>query len=939
MAVELPSSLTRGLRNRAVLDSTNQDGESQLRSGIFGDLFDLLSRPSSAVAGGVRNVLDDNDLTTFLGGAKEGILGREQTSFRDVLKDQGVGGKTGAAAGFGLDVLLDPLTYVGIKSTKGTNKASALVEAMKLGSENVDNVAADILAKNPSRIGLTVAGKEIASFRTGKTASKATEALLGPVTDRRLGARMFSREAELPLGLNEMSRVLESANNNKFNDFRQGVKSVFEKDLTPEERSLISLAIEKGESLDSTPVLNANAKFKTLGEYKQLSQRIMDDFYMQEASVGLFKPLKGKKGGVATDYEGYNPNYVYRYFRKPPEDLIPGQVKPIKVSATGPNAADFMMQRKANVSLEEAQKLGYDPVTDIAEILDLRAAKHYRTTARATFVRDAVEKFGVPKSEIAKLPNGSQVKDLKWHPASMISSPITENATDVMLPEFAVRALNQAEATFRIGSVGNDVMRGFDKAMSQWKFLNTAASPGYHIRNSFSDFLLNVADGVYNPTRYEQARKVLSDVEDINQRTLLQIGDATAKEIPKGSAKIKLPNGQTLTSDEVWDLYGRSGSKSGLISSELSRSLNPMERSSVMKYGSKAKAAIGDAADKREDFFRLAHFIDSLGKTAKKGRPLEEAAMEAGRAVRKYNIDYGNLSSFEKNVATRVIPFYSWIRRATPLNMELLFTKPGFMALYPKGQGMLQGMLGTEEAEGEQLVPQWIKEMAPVRVALAKEEAKNPLTALLSGKIPDIGETLKWASGAKANEPAFVSTTTGTTPFDTLDLPLEGLTQLLQGDLQGARTPIADLWQGVSPLIKAPTEITTGRNMFTDQEITDWQGWLAGLVGPTRVIDKGVQLNGATPAFENKAALTSFLTGVPIQVATAARQESEFNRRQDAVQERNRQAKLQTIRSRVPGFDDLPEARREALLRGSRSTSMDPEARQQRRYLTQILGQ
>jgi hypothetical protein len=306
--------------------------------------------------------------------------------------------------------------------------------------------------------------------------------------------------------------------------------------------------------------------------------------------------------------------------------------------------------------------------------------------------------------------------------------------------------------------------------------------------------------------------------------------------------------------------------------------------------------------------------------------------MEAGRAVRKYNIDYGNLSSFEKNVATRIIPFYSWIRRATPLNMELLFTKPGFMALYPKGQGALQGMLGTEEAEGEQLVPQWIKDMAPVRVALAKEEARNPLTALLAGKIPDIGETLKWASGAKKNEAAFVSTTTGTTPFDTLDLPLEGLTQLLQGNPQGLRTPIADLWQGVTPLIKVPTEVTTGRSMFTDQEITDWPSYIASLLGPSRVVDKGL-VDG------NTAALTSFFTGVPVQVATASRQEGEFNRRQDAIQEKNRQAKLSTIRARVPGFDDLPEARREALLRGSRSVPMDPEAKQQRRYLTQILGQ
>ena len=866
--------------------SNNKDGESLLRGGVFGDLFDFLNRPSSAVNTAIRYGTDDDPTTNALTGLKEGITGKTQTSFSDVLGDKGVTGWKKTLGGFAGDILLDPTTYVGVGAVKGLSKTEAAIQALKLGGNNVDNVAVELLAKNPSRIGLTVLGKPIhKGFKVPDTGI--AEKILGPTTDRKTLVKAFSREAELPEGLNQMNRVIESAHNAKFNDFRQGVKNVFIKDLDLEQRKLISEALEKGTSLNS-PVTRAGAKFQNLDDYVSLAKKINDDAFKIEADLGIHG-LEAKQNPFGS--QAFNPNYVYKFFNKPP--------------------GKFEKVNKAVMTLADAKAKNFDPVEDIAEILDLRIAKHHRMVQRNVFGRDAVEQFGIDPSAIKKLPTNSPIRKLNWVPSSVVDLPgIKYSGTQKLIPEFVASSLKEATKAFESGEVASGMLNGYTKALGQWKFWNTAL-PGTQVRNMFGDWINNLADGVNNPARYGQAAKVLKDVNAITANKLTgAVGNYS---------KIKIGN-QMVDSEKIWDLFGESGAKSGMISTELMRSLNSTEKRLLTQQGSKLKAAWGEKLDLREDWMRMSHFIDSLDKkvSSKKFKTIEEAAQSAGEAVRKYNIDYGNLSSFEKKVMTKVIPFYSWMRRATPLNMELLFTKPGFMALYPKSQNALQELLGTDDGTGEQLIPEWIKETAPVRLALAKN---NPLNGLLK------------MLGVTPNEPGFLSTTMGTTPFDTLDLPLEPLNLLRQGKFrEAARSPVDDLVQQTTPLIKLPFEAATGRSTFTGQELDgNWMNWLASQSAPTRGISKGIK---DTPA----SAITNSILGIPIQVATADRQEGEFNKRQDAKQQKTRDIKTNSLRERFGNYDDLPEARREALMKGMRNPR-DPEAAQQRRYLTQILGQ
>lgn len=904
------------------------DGEKIQKANILGDLLGVLSRPGRASAQAAYNATDKRSDTSAVGGFLQGLAGNSNASYKNVLEDNlGVENKwVSSIGGFLGDVALDPLTYVGVKGTKGVGKTDAMMKAIRSGSDNVAEETARILAENPTKIGLTVAGKPLGSVKMPAKVQKMTETLLGPAQDRKLLPKAFSREAELPVGLNNLERVIETSHAAAFDNFRRGMKSLYT-GLSPDEQRRVALAMDKGESLAETVLDPAKTKFTNLQEYADASRKIMDDFFMEEAKLGLFTLKKGAKGTQPSDFVEYNPSYVYRYFRKPPKDLELG-TEVVETKVGGTNKADFMKKRKKDVSIEEAEAKNYDPLNTIQDIMDMRAYKHFRTVQRGTFVRDGIEQFAISGQDLKRLSKQNW-KGINWIPADSIESPVAKGMADKYIPDFVARSINMTEEMSRVGSTGNQMVRLYDKALGHWKFLNTAPMPGFHLRNTMSDIIMNAADGVWNPARYSQAAKVIADRKAIVDRQLAQLLDPSVATTPLDTAAkatsregVRL-GGKTYSTDAIWDLYGKSGAKSGMITSEFQRSLTDFQKRGLKDRASKGKAMIGDMADLREDWIRMAHFIDATDGILKKSKgkmSLEDAAMKAGERVRKFNIDYGNLTTFEKSTMKRIVPFYTWMRKATPLNMELLFTKPGFMALYPKGQDLMQGLLGTDDGTGELLVADWIRESAPVRVALANQAARNPLQALLAG-----------ATGAGDNESVFLRTE-GLAPMATLQYPGNMIKQIAQGDVMGAGKALVDPVAGqFTPFIKAPVELVTGRSMFTGQELGGPRDWLTSQASLFNTANKVSQGKGNTN-------LLSALTGAQLAVNTADRQEGEFRRRQDLGQEGIKKQKEDTLRKRISNYDELSEAQKEKLRSRVRNPP-DPTQRAQQKYLVQILGQ
>lgn len=889
--------------------------EDQHGSGILNKVFDFLSRGNYAAAESQKRGLESQKeilgdgfqlddigrmvgaIPDVAGGFVAGLTGREKTTFDDYLNTAGMAeGWQRSALGLGLDVVADPTNLVGGGLTKGVakeaartaaartvgkdltaeilraqgdgvirraaraelrstgqkvtaatvrNKIMADVEALyfpKSGINKIDEVAQQLMTDGAGTVDLKFAGMPI--FRSKKLykAGSAVAETVGRRSDgsARVLNRAFRRQADLPAGLDEVLRVGEIANEGAFAEKASALREIFFKDLNPEQRKEIMFALDENRSLLHVPSGSAREGFKSLESYKLLAERMFKQMADEEEVIGALKP-----GGQVN-------NYTYRIFRKNSDEakkLFNTEV----LNAAG-NSKIF------KGTLREAAQKGYDPVLDIGESLAARYAKHFSTKARHQFNVEAISRFGtVPKNKaiVRALENAGFKK--------------VDNLGKAYFPEPIANALKTTRRMAEDPTAAKELMDLFDKVLGNVKFLQTGANPGFHLRNSFSDVILNASDGVMNPHVYKQARDVLSN------RTEKAVLRETAGFTPSNPAvnaaikgkQIKVGK-EYLDSEEVWNMFIRSGGKSGYIKAELDQLLG---RSAGKKAGTSIKSRIMDASETREDFFRLAHFIDSLGKEAKglklktNGHLTPEALAasdKAARRVRKFNIDYGAKTDFEKKFASRALPFYTWMRKNLPLQVELLFTNPGFMSLYPKGQNFLENILGTDE-QGTTLLPEWIRELAPVKLATEKKFPSGPVGALLKLAGIDPGQMA-------------TMTTSGT--------PITDLTRLdpIIGNISEGRLPnlgevAGQFASDTNAALKAPFEAATGRYTFSGAPIGSWQEYLANQI-PIGRQTYGAVSNGTG---ESQNPLFRYLTGLDVRPITEEMQQGEFRRREDAL--------------------------------------------------------
>lgn len=878
--------IANALRSSGTMPSLRDDviagneGDRRVNSGIFGDLFDILSRPSSAVASGVLASQKGEDVLSAVGKA---LAGRERHNFSDVLGEAGVTNPVArAVGGFVGDVALDPLTYVGIKGEKGVNLTEATSQAVRQISQAESRVggrllgdavareAARLQAQNPSHLYVTFAGRKVTPdfVRPSEVGNVVKDAIIGPPTARRGIARAFSIESELPEGLAAKSRVYESSNQALFEDHKRAIGDVFN-DLTTDERQRITRALEAGEGLDAVPLQTGVQRegMNTLGDYQKLARKLFDDYFDDEVAMGIRKPAEKAD------------NYIYKFFRGGVPEDQPGLSRVATARLEGVPQRNTLKE----MSLEQAERMGFDPLTDIGEILTERSAAHYRQIGRAQLVTDAIKTFGVKLDDEV---NGQYLLNNNWRDASTaLGSKVAKRfqGENMYLPEHIVRSLNQTEHLLTDNQLAGEFTRWYDKLTQKWKFLNTVVNPGYWVRNSVSDGIQNFMDGVRNPRYYDQAFNILKEHRTNTTEELL--GRVTGRPAQSVTGKKIRLNGVDYDAHQIHQAYLQSGAKSGQIQTEIQPALNRFEREGIGKYidvtkqagaagvggFKKAELGLADANNYREDVFRMAHFLSAMEDELPKVKNWDTAVSNAGARVRKFNIDYGSLSSFERNRVRRVVPFYGWMRRNLPLQLQLLFTRPGYMAAYPKGQDLMQGLLGTDNGEGDYMIPKWIRESMPVRIAMGNNKTNNPIDKLI-----------RFAAGAKGDDSVFLPLATSMTPVG----DLTNITKPIQAGLD-APSPgvgVAEFLKSLAgvgvnqatPFVKAPVELATGRNLYTGAPIDNWGQWLGGQVAPGRFAEN---LAGG-----DRYGVTSALTGIQAQPVTEARQKSEFRRREDVLQ-------------------------------------------------------
>lgn len=893
-----------------IAENLEETGESpsilERGTNILGKVFDVLSRPNYAVAEASQEILEGgNPVEGFF----KGLAGREKTSFSDVLETAGVENRfIKGVGGLALDIALDPTTYLGGGIVKGVSRdaigtiggrAAAAEVGSKVAQDEAAKVGLDAGRKAFEEAGITTKiGKKVYKQKgTGKFISKddaikfgvqegelaKTEHLRslgiakaqaassskeaseqGRVVLKLLGKEIagserlykggqalatrakgrpgiqainkaFRNNAIFVSGLNDLRRRAETVNIARYEQAVRRISKLFD-GLTPEQHKLIIDAWENGTDLTA----------EGLEQHRTWLKEFMETTNDLEIQAGIANPLDAVN------------NYVYHIFDPSKNDSLALEVwdkeykDAIKKSTDARKAAikkglpDPGVPKNEFTLARAAQERGLVPEYDIRDIVAGRLAKSYSMQGNKKFIDDAIGEFGVflNDPELAKRLGltASNVKYAKE--AGVYFPPEIEKS----LREFNKYMGNDASTRELLGL--------YDNVLSAIKFNQTVVNPGHHIRNLLGDIWLNHLDGVVDPSVYKLAARVQNRVKTFEGiDDYRQIGNIVEDQM---SPSIKTQFGdRALSEEDIYSAFLESGSKSGFYKSEFSGAGENLGKTVTQKISKKLR----NVSEGREDFARLGHFIDALKKEAKPGmNEIEwaDAVQKAGARVRKFNFDYGDLTEFERRKLKRIIPYYTWLRKNTPLQLESLALRPGRQLVAPKFMNAMEVMAGTEDWEPTvgplTAIPSWLKDASAVALGKAGNGMFwNPQVL----PVMSLDETLGQGMG----------------PGGVIPDPMEFL-----------KTQMA----GTSPMLRIPVEQIADYSFFRDgPENASNLETLRDLTPIGRLTGRGyntVQGSGEGGQGLRPEDLASWLLGISVVRPSDSQVRGELRRQEDIVQ-------------------------------------------------------
>lgn len=410
-------------------------------------------------------------------------------------------------------------------------------------------------------------------------------------------------------------------------------------------------------------------------------------------------------------------------------------------------------QVRKELSFEDGVKAGvFEP--DIRKIMAQRLAVGDRAIENQKFFQQTAQHFGVKVLKGQPAPPGFVRPELAAEPG------LKKALKGTYLPSDIARNL---EKMIELPAQPGAISQLATGATALWKGYATRANPGFHARNMVSNMVQTWFGGLG-----DTGTKILDPAV-----VLAKHADAAAKLADPA----KIGDIGRYTGDEIRDAIGKYGITSShqssfneldeVIEGEIKhagqgfvrRNLNPLDkRNLLLREGAKAGSAI-------ENTSRLALFLDQL----EKGSTLEQAALH----VRKYLFDYSELTPFERKVRDRAFPFYTWLRKNIPLQIENSV----------KGADKMAAIGKTYDA--------------------IEDAGQDRGVALSPDQIPD------WMQRDYLQVP--VRTDQGGSVFVDPSLPIKDLNRITQ----------PGVLESLNPLIRIPTEVAMNRQFFTNSPIYD----------------------------------------------------------------------------------------------------------------------
>ena len=374
-----------------------------------------------------------------------------------------------------------------------------------------------------------------------------------------------------------------------------------------------------------------------------------------------------------------------------------------------------------------------------------------------------------------------------------------------------------------------------DKLLNEYnKFFKAyvVATPGFHLRNALGNTFTTLAAGAnpINATRgiriYRRAGKLaqegLGPIEVVER--LVKDGLIKASEARAVSQALAYSGATGFGQfGEVAQAVG--GGRVNLLGREAQS-----RAGEILGYPIWKSRQIGTTI---EEANRFALLFDGL----KKGYDPQTAAERAS----KYLIDYNDLSTLDRNIK-QIVPFWMWLSRNIPLQIENMWMNPRAYAWYNSFRRNLEDKEGTSP-----YLPQYLKQQGAFKIP-GTGSFEIPGTGFLPGRG---GENIGVGIGENVylNPNLGFPGAGGQNPLEMFIRPTEQLGRL-------------------TPVLKLPLEILSNQKFFSGAPITTnkdanpvFEKFVYGLRQAASPLSPLSRLVNATPA--RRFAVVQAITGVP----------------------------------------------------------------------------
>lgn len=735
-------------------------------------------------------------LSTYWKSAKESVTGKvpfqEKKTYYDVLSQLGFKPKTKVGeyakkgVGFLADVLLDPTTYV----TFGAGSVPKI--ATKAGAKPLSKLGIKYLSETSKEVGEDVARKNLGELLM-KPAGKQYQAFEG---------MKFAGVPVLPKAITDLPKKAITGLTPEFikKPLRQAFKPFSEIDKMPYKfggqgkyQDLFGLA-QKGtraeQDLRITDITNLAKQAKKVGGKnvgETLSQtfetgqktgnKVLDNIlsYAKKRHETILQAEK-KRGLIQTELPNYLRHFLTpegkEFLDKGGQQTLTEFAKPlrVKLGAAKPRKLEGTI-KEINEKMKPLTggKNIFEP--NFFKALAGRESESIKATKMYDFFGEVGKQFGRPAQTFEKTlihpVTGKTIKEAVTRPymeegVKFVESKVPQ-LKGTLVPEQIAKHLDETYQTLKSDEATNTFLKAYDKVLSIWKGSVTGWFPAFHGRNFVGGVFNNWLAGLKNPASYIQGAKISKGMD----------------------GKITTKLGKEYTFKEIKDLarmHGILGQPGQMDVMEwVGKEVDPTVIDTIKKAPQKVMQGV-------ENIIRMPLFLDRI----KKGFSPEDAAKD----VFKFQFDYAPeaLTSFEKNVMKRIMPFYRWTRGNIPMQLEQLVKQPRKAMAVGKATRGISEKIPDEEYEN---LPAYMKEALPMK--LKGNEKEQGVAKYLYG----------------------------------FGLPIEDINRLM---------PEGSLWRmiekevlGGSPLISYPLQRMTGRH-FSYGEPLEEQDYIYPVLG--REIDK-----------------------------------------------------------------------------------------------------